>query len=510
MRKPLSKLILLMAFFFCLIPRSLAAGCLLSPKNEEKVSETAQKAIIFHRANEETMVINVEVIGKAKNVGWLIPLPQKPELTTHDYLLSQTTYEKMFANFDRWTRKKKNKLEKIKETNQNLLNKYLKFIFPHRFKKQSTRQKSPSSFNIKNKLFLSSWGPAEIKVIAARDTSALNNWLNENNYEVTSKTLNILNEYASQNWYLVLAKFPHPNKSSLFPFLAPQNITSSFYLKLTFKTSEAFYPFKISAENQLFNLHQLNKRYYQLTKPFLSSQNSTLNSLQESKITIYLLADHKKIPQGYQLEDPSKGFSIDYAARIKKKDIESLVGSARIAPLSFKSSNLYLTKLISKIKPENRQLDLSFKTAPDDNPVNTGTLVGKEKWFLPLWFLWYKIFKNPLFWLIFIILFFLLVFIYFRVSSVIGKIIIFIPQGIALIIASVLFIFLTKLLLMNPLNISLRSIILWGCFLVTVGGMYGLFVKEILNYKKGILIQQRATVKRKNRRLSKTALKVKK
>lgn len=67
-----------------LIARLSADGFFVAPPfrydKARDISEPTQKAILFHDAGRETMVLQVRYSGPVTEFGWIVPVPSRPEV----------------------------------------------------------------------------------------------------------------------------------------------------------------------------------------------------------------------------------------------------------------------------------------------------------------------------------------------------------------------------------------------------------------------------------------------
>ena len=78
--RSLSKLLFLFFTFSLFLPISVSADGGLFPPPNFYVGHTDQKAVIFHDQGIETLILSITFQGNAKDFGWVVPTPTRPEV----------------------------------------------------------------------------------------------------------------------------------------------------------------------------------------------------------------------------------------------------------------------------------------------------------------------------------------------------------------------------------------------------------------------------------------------
>ena len=309
MKKTILGLIMLMGVLPGL---ALADGALITPPDYYSY-ETMQKAALFYESatSTETMVIQIEYSGNAKDFAWIVPTPNQPQVekgsATLFTNLQTLTGGYTYPVYDSYT----SGLEEVAPQDKSV---------------SVLEQKSVDYY--------------DISVLSATDGKALTKWLAENGYTYPEQYTYVFNDYINNGWYFTAVK--------LIPeVLDNYNITSALYngtatpLQFTFQADNLVYPLKIS---QVQSAAAANYSYYQ-------------------NIYLYIITDHKQ-------EVP--GFSATYADKIESKDIEDLAMDTQGNPwVTGQKNKYYLTALYSNYTVANMTDDLFPQDADKDTAINS-------------------------------------------------------------------------------------------------------------------------------------------
>lgn len=221
--------------------RAWADGCFVFKWNKAiDINEPAQKAIVFHAAGREDLLLQVKYEGALADFGWLIPTPTLPKVEQGKmepfYELSQLT-QKHFGTFDH-------------------------------------EQKGPPTLGLVGAhsaeervkvIEVKTVGAYEVSILSAQDAESLRHWLQAHDYSVPKGKSGILDEYTRKGWYFVAAKVelnhglgfkavsaasPKDAQSAAKARKALQSKLSSGELHpllISFDTPKAVFPLKISA-----------------------------------------------------------------------------------------------------------------------------------------------------------------------------------------------------------------------------------------------------------------------
>lgn len=329
-------LILLNLFIlFCSIPLISKADGGIFPPPYYWIHETGQRAVIFYENGVETLVLTTDFRGKASEFGWVIPTPNKPEVTKGS--------DEIFTSLNEIIRKTSKKP-------RSLL-----------FDAYSSKEEFGKEVVVIETKKIDYY---DIAVLSAQNPHALVNWLNENGYIYPEEESYILNDYIDNNWYFTAIKISKEAQSS-------QNVKEELKeghmnpIKLVFKSSSIIYPLRISSIGERYRTPRI--------MPIVEDKGLEKEAEFQGKhkvyprrfsipIHLYIIADHKK-------EIP--GFTIKYGNWISKKVIRNLAYDTNGNPLINPSkSSYYLTYLHRYMDFSDMTYDLIIRDAADNKRVN--------------------------------------------------------------------------------------------------------------------------------------------
>ncbi|MBN1618904.1 DUF2330 domain-containing protein [Candidatus Dojkabacteria bacterium] len=167
---------LLFSSLLSLAPSSqVNADGMILPTPGYDAYETNQKAFIIYDGKTEHLVLAVNVSGNADKFGWIVPVPNKPEV--------EATDAKIFDKLQKTTQPQKNLIEEIK--------------FPDRFDRYYSSDYSAglgeakSSSSSVEVIEMKTIGVLDIAVLKTDDYNDLEKWINENGYQLPRIDLNI-------------------------------------------------------------------------------------------------------------------------------------------------------------------------------------------------------------------------------------------------------------------------------------------------------------------------------
>lgn len=398
---------ILIALNFLIPSGTVNADGMVIPSEKYIIRESGQKAVIFYEEGTETLVLSITFRGDAKDFGWVIPVPQKPEVSKGS--------DEIFTSLEEITKK----------------NDYYEIV-PLMNAIESGRQQDSVTIIETKKIDY-----YDIAVLSATESQALAKWLSDNGYQYPKESAYILNDYINNNWYFVAVKIS-PEAAGATQVTSGLEEGHATPLKLVFKSDAIIYPLRISSieanknqimlsDNLLLDSERIaelkNIGYGELTdnetgpaiireiiqdlaeeKQFedsvaaeypliISDYNfnaaycssfSTCRSFVESWFNSYFSREglyydsyysRKYVPiHLYIIADGKKeipGFSVDYANWIKAGDIKDLAydvnGNSLIDPAGAK---YYLTSLWCSMAPSDMTSDLVARPADDNSRVN--------------------------------------------------------------------------------------------------------------------------------------------
>lgn len=215
MRKFLITLIIL-AIGFTFIPIATKADGGVFPPPYYQVAESSQKAVIFYDKGKETLILSITFKGDAKDFAWVIPVPQKPEVTKGS--------DEIFTS-----------LQEI--TQQHYTIRY-----------DDLAPMMGLGSNVKEQVTVIETKKIdyyEIAVLSSTDSKALAKWLSDNGYQYPEESAYILNDYVNNQWYFVAVKIS-PEAQGADEVMRGMEEGHAVPLKLEFNSESIIYPLRIS------------------------------------------------------------------------------------------------------------------------------------------------------------------------------------------------------------------------------------------------------------------------
>ena len=202
MKKPLSSLLVLLSLGAA--QQSSACGgffCDFLPINQ------AGEQIVFRQDGDQTTaMIKIDYVGNAEDFGWVLPVPQSPEISLGS--------DQIFSELELSTRPQF-LLERVGEGCPRP-----EFDFAREVAltaSDSTPPASDSGVTIERQL---SVGPFDALVVSSDDPDAMAKWLDENNLDLTSEGGTLLAPYiAAQSKFVVLKLKNNANVGSIQPII---------------------------------------------------------------------------------------------------------------------------------------------------------------------------------------------------------------------------------------------------------------------------------------------------
>lgn len=373
------------------------ADGIIAPPYHHHVYETAQKALIIYEDGVETLVITAVFEGSARDFGWIVPVPNKPEV--------EKTRVDIFEDLAEMTMPRKNLLDKI--------------MYPEEidyYQKGSTDSAmwmpaeggSPRSTIVVHEE--KRVGIFDIAVLTAEKVEDLEDWLDENGYELPhpdskdevwiqdddpvydyndnyenedivivpeppsrrrstgiDRSRAILQDYIDAEWFFVAVKV-----DNRFIDDANANVaggrggTSEISpLRFTFETSDLIYPMRIT-----------------------SLSNSGIDT------TIYTLTDEKVWVSNYdsdgdcrdgeyyqsnydfeKIENNCSDFEMTYGSTVSTGEIEDLTKEVGKGSWYKPERKMYLSKHVSLyLLPEAMTADVLFEEVGGTSGLNDGSM----------------------------------------------------------------------------------------------------------------------------------------
>ncbi len=336
-----NKILAVFTLIFSFMPLLASADGGFFPPPNYYMRETEQKAVIFYDQGVETLIVSSSFQGDAKDFGWIIPVPNKPEV--------DKSSDELFTALNELT-------------NAPIIS------YPPRgieIMSDSAIQEGVEIIENKKVEYY------DITVLKATEEDSLAQWLRKNNFQFPSEASYIFSDYIQNNWYFVAIKIDTANSG----FTVSQQLRTGHAtpIKLVFEAKNIVYPLKISGVQKYFNKMPPYFEPGVLYKDLPNQEEGV--SFDErlapsyfnddyASVLLYIFAENKKdLPN----------FSIQYANKIKSQEIEKLaidsVGNPWISP---KNKKYFLTKLYQNISISEMTYDLFPHDASDNKSVNAG------------------------------------------------------------------------------------------------------------------------------------------
>jgi len=311
---------------FAIIPMlALADGMIIGPP-DKIVYEKDQQAVIFYEKGYETLIISVTFNGNARDFAWIVPTPNRPDV-------SKSTTE-LFESLDELT-----EIEYDYERSGLDLGMY------------GAAVEGVKSVTVLEKKKV---GYYDVTVLEATDANALQEWLSEHDYYYPTSATYILDDYVENGWYFTAIKI---DVSSLHPTVSSQlREGQATPLKLYFKTDAIVYPLKISSV-----IHE-PKTWMKVDGEMQYTNIKNWRKPTTMGIMLYVIAENKQ---------NLTGFSTEYAGPISKDALKKLATEDSGKPwISPSKKKYFLTKLYKDMSVSKMTHDLYTKQAANNETVN--------------------------------------------------------------------------------------------------------------------------------------------
>jgi len=263
MKGAVKKTIIFVACTCLILPQLALADGMIAPPPNYWMQETDQKAVIFYDEGVETLVLSITFEGDADEFGWIVPVPNKPEISKGS--------DELFTN-----------LEEITGTTYD-------YDYPQALglgTSDSAMEKSVTVIETKQIEYY------DVTVLSATDEDVLAEWFNDNGYKFPDAASYILDSYIENGWYFVAMKIDSESLgwSDISKQLREGHATPVI---LQFAADNIVYPLKISSvtsqKNTLTNFNSNTNYNYNLNRNYNLNTNSNKNlntNLNRNTITI--------------------------------------------------------------------------------------------------------------------------------------------------------------------------------------------------------------------------------
>ena len=313
-------------FSFLIFPLIAMADGGMFPPPDFYIRQSEQKAVIFYDGGVETLIISVTFQGNAKNFGWVVPTPARPEIGEAP--------DELFTSL------------------RELTEKYYGREAPMPLYREMGAGEGVEVLETKE------IGIFEAKVLTADDAEALAKWLSENKYQFPKEGSYVLENYVKNKWYFVAVKVrPELVWGDVGTKLRSGHATP---LKLIFQTKKIIYPMKISALNK--NFEPPDRFWIQDQEPIAEIQGFPSDNLgripeimpyeRKTGVLLYVFADkEKRLP----------GFAKQYAEIIEPQTIEDLAYDSQGDSWTETDKSFVLTKLYRSMSYNEMTDDLILR-----------------------------------------------------------------------------------------------------------------------------------------------------
>ena len=238
--------VLFLAIVLFVPSKAAADGGFVMPKfvwdKHKDINEPTQKAILVYDGGQEDMVLQVKYGGPVDEFGWLIPVPNLPKV--------QEGSMKCFYELSQFTQQKFNLV--LEGPSAGI----------------TRGGPAPSAEPPVKVIETKTVGAYEVAILSARDSGALAQWLEANQFYLPADKNGVIDTYVKQQWYFVAVRI-NLSKSEGFQLLASPrqaeneskaNLANySTHLKLasgelnplqiSFASDRCVFPLKISSIN---------------------------------------------------------------------------------------------------------------------------------------------------------------------------------------------------------------------------------------------------------------------
>jgi HEAT repeat protein len=211
----------------------LADGMFVAPKfvwdKHKDISEPTQKAILVYDAGREDLILQVKYEGPVSEFGWLVPVPNLPTV--------QKGSMKCFYELSHYTQKHFETEWQHSQTKSATLG---------MTGNDAAGEAEPPVKVIEIKTV----GAYEIAVLATKDTSALEKWLDANHFSFPTNATGVIDSYVKRQWYFIAAKV-NLEQGALGLISSALKLPAGELnpLQISFAGEHCVYPLKISSAN---------------------------------------------------------------------------------------------------------------------------------------------------------------------------------------------------------------------------------------------------------------------
>lgn len=371
------------------LPIKAFADGIIMPPDDYWIYETAQEGFIIYDGEREILILSASFNGSVKDFGWIIPVPNEPEVDRVRNDIFDDLYE-------------------LTTPKQSLLRKIISPEYGYRYgvepvynlsaESESDEEKSVNVIDEKRV------GIYDIAILFATDVTDLEEWLDKNGYQIPENVTNgvvpeeyfessdssgtvtetantpvsqeesgidnskiTLQEYIDLEWYFVAVKV---NNSFIEDGTLNTYDTGALNpLKITFRTTDMVFPLKIS---------QLSGQSISISLFTLTNNKVWVDNYDADYCEGYF-------NYSYDTENECSQFDMIYGTMISPDDINDLTSDTGKGPW-FKSGNsMYLARHeVSYLDSYSMTSDVLFEEQDNNNGLNDGSMKVYQYFLVPL------------------------------------------------------------------------------------------------------------------------------
>ncbi len=337
-----TSLILTIGLF--LSPLSALADGGFFPPPDYYMYETDQRAMIFYEGGLETLILSATFQGDAKDFGWVVPTPSRPEVGKSS--------DELFTSLDELTQVEQEIRPMPLGLEEGL---------------QLGQQKDSVYIVETEKIEY-----YDITVLTADDSQALAKWLEKNKYHFPEEASYILDSYIQNKWFFTAIKI---DAEAISPGVTSQLREGHMVpLQLKFLTDKIVFPLRISSVTgkqakipEPYPMMSEEQNGQGVSSEMMPQRIPPYRYSQKVGILIYVFTQDAK--------QALPGFKTQYAGWVKSETIKNLAfddtGNPWLVPAKDK---YFLTKLTRWMSYSEMTNDLYLRNASDNNLVNASPL----------------------------------------------------------------------------------------------------------------------------------------
>ncbi len=289
-----------------------ACGCGIYIPSEGEVEVAHERSLVRWDGAREDIILSLGVLGSSPEAAIILPIPSPAEV--------QLGKRALFDELDELTK------PLVREETEWVLNPSLggSAMPPEAVGAGAPPVTVLSRQNV---------GPFDVANLSAKDADALQNWLDENGFQLDPQIAEILQPYIDEQWTFVAVRLqPEQQSGELGGTLDP--------LWLSFDSDELVYPMRASAH----------------------ADNS-------QALDLYILAEHRV--------DKENAFGASHVAYADWVDPAALGSGSALAPLV--PRKLFLTKYLDTVNPDQVNDDFHLNFAPQDTTYRDVKIVRVQQ-----------------------------------------------------------------------------------------------------------------------------------